>query len=85
MLHSYFPIYQIALDLETLRGIAKTLRGFSANYTYSSSLTHSEVSEPHARDFVALLKATHQRCLEYGLIDTSDMAQRLLDQAVPKT
>jgi hypothetical protein len=85
MLQSYFPIYQIALDLEVLRGIAKSLKGFSANYTYSSSRKRPEVSEPHAHDFVVLLKAIHQKCLEYGLIDTSDMAKRLLDEAAPET
>lgn len=80
MLHSYFPIYQIALDLEALRGTAKVLKDHSR---YSSK--PSEVSDSVATDFTSLLKTIHQKCLEYGLIDTSDMANRLLDGVAPDT
>jgi hypothetical protein len=80
MLHSYFPIYQIALDLEALRGTVQTLKEHS-RYTSKPS----EVTESIAKDFTTLLKTIHQRCLEYGLIDTSDMAKRLLDGVAPDT
>jgi hypothetical protein len=82
-LHSYFPIYKIALEIEELRSKAKSLKELPSSYSYSRK--RSEVSEPVAQDFAALLKTIHQKCLEYGLIDTSDMAKRLLDGVAPET
>jgi len=80
MLHSYFPIYKIALDLEDLRSKAKSLKGSSSSYSRPP-----QVSEPSAEDFTVLLKMIHKKCLEYGLIDTSDMAKRILDGDAPET
>jgi hypothetical protein len=80
MLQSYYPIYQIALDLEVLRSRSKYLRESS-----SYSRQRSEVSEPAAHDFAALLKVIHQKCLEYNMTHTSDMAKRVLDGDAPTT
>jgi len=79
MLQSYFPLYQIALDLEALRSQVKALKDLS-RFTSKPSVTESI-----AKDFASLLKTIHQRCLEYGLSDTSDMAKRLLDGIAPDT
>jgi hypothetical protein len=53
--------------------------------SYSYGREPPEVSQWEARDFTALIKEIHQKCLEYGLIDTSDMAKRILDGAAPET
>ena len=76
MLESYFPIYQLARDLQALRTEAKSWRG-------SSSI--KDIFESDANAFRALLKSIHQTCLDYGFTHTSDLAQRLIDRDPPKT
>lgn len=77
MLESYFPIYQLARDLQALRTEAKSWRG--------SSSSIKDIFESDANAFHALLKSIHQTCLDYGFTHTSDLAQRLIDRDPPKT
>ena len=58
MLQSYFPIYQIAIDLEKLRRTAAIYKG-----GYSR-----EVDKSDAKDFLSLLEAMQRDCLALGLI-----------------
>jgi hypothetical protein len=76
MLESYFPIYQLARDLQALRTDANGWRG-------SSSI--KDVYETDAKAFQALLKSIHQTCSNHGFTHTSDMAKRLIDREPPKT
>ena len=41
---------------------------------------HKKPSQDEVNRFNALLEAVHQRCLEYGLNYTSDMAKRIIDK-----
>jgi hypothetical protein len=70
MLRSYFPIYQIALQLQSLRTTA----------LFFKDSVHKNPPQDEVERFNALLKTVHQRCLEYGLNYTSDMAQRIIDK-----
>jgi hypothetical protein len=65
MLQSYFPIYQLALDLQRWRWKAEVHKGSAA-------------SKSDVQAFHAFLETIHQRCLEYGFIDTSEMAKRVI-------
>jgi hypothetical protein len=74
MLQSYFPIYQIAINLQKLRRTAELYKdGYS-----------QEVRESDAEDFLSLLKAIQRECLSLGLISTHEMAKRLLNKAPPE-
>jgi hypothetical protein len=73
MLESYFPIYQLARDLQALRTEAKSWRGSNAKDIYKSD----------ANDFQVLLKSLHQKCSDYGFTHTSDLAKRLIDRDPP--
>ena len=75
MLQSYYPIYQIALSLQSLRTTGLLFKGSSIK-----SLPKDEIHR-----YGVLLGSTHQRCLEFGLIYTSDLAQRIIDKGVPET
>jgi hypothetical protein len=75
MLESYFPIYQLARDLQALRTAAKYWRGAKTRELYGSD----------ASDFQALLKSIHETCSDYGFTHTSDLAKRLIDREPPET
>lgn len=67
MLQSYFPIYKIALELQTQRSNAELLK-------------RTEVSDYQVKNLRDLLGSIHEKCLEFGLPHTSDMAKRILDR-----
>src|SRR5450759_1715081 len=46
---------------------------------------HKKPSQDEVNRFNALLEAVHQRCLEYGLNYTSDMAKRIIDKPALET
>src|ERR1700731_3943078 len=75
MLQSYFPIYQIAIDLEKLRRTAAIYKG-----GYSR-----EVDKSDAKDFLALLEAMQRNCLALSLIPPMEMAKRLFDKGPPES
>jgi hypothetical protein len=75
MLQSYFPIYQIAIDLEKLRRTAAIYKG-----GYSR-----EVDKSDAKDFLSLLEAIQRDCLALGLIPPMEMAKRLFDKGPPES
>jgi hypothetical protein len=75
MVESYFPIYQIALSLQSLRSTA---------LFFKESLNTNPFPDDVQR-FNTLLAVVHQRCLEYGLTYTSDMAKRIADKPTPNT
>ena len=68
MLQSYLPIYQLALDLQALRGRAELLRG--------STYHRPGLSESDAQSYVVLLKAL-QKCSAYNFYHTAEMAKRI--------
>ena len=70
MLQSYYPIYQLALMLQSLRTTA----------LFFKDSVHKKPPQDEVNRFNALLEAVHQRCLEYGLNYTSDMAKRIIDK-----
>ena len=74
MLQSYFPIYQIAIDLQKLRRSAEVNKG-----GYST-----ELGESDAKGFLSLLKAMQRDCLALGLIPPMEMAKRLFDRGPPE-
>jgi hypothetical protein len=75
MLESYFPIYQLALNLQDLRTEAERWRGSS----------HSEeVFNSDADKFQILLKTIYQECLNYGFTHTSDFANCIINGPPPK-
>ena len=71
MLQSYLPIYQLALDLQALRGRAELLRG--------STYHRPGLSESDAQSYVVLLKA-FQKCSAYNFYHTAEMAKLLLEE-----
>jgi hypothetical protein len=77
MLHSYFPIYQLALDLQDLRSTAEFWNRVSL------SGLKQEVTEQHSRDYQVLLKSLHQKCLGHSLSHTAELAKRIIDRGVP--
>jgi hypothetical protein len=74
MLRSYFPIYQIALRLQSLRTTGMLLRS-----------SRTLVPQDEVDRFHLLLEAIQRRCLENNLTYTADMAKRILDRPLPKT
>jgi hypothetical protein len=75
MLQSYFPIYQLALEIGESKYSAELRKGSG---TYQSKISSSE------RDgFCALVKKVTQVCLDHGLIQTSDFAKRILARPLP--
>ena len=75
MLHSYLPIYKIALSLQSLR----TTGGF-----FKDSV-HKHPPQDEIDHFNGLLAEVQQKCSEYGLDYTSDMAKRSIAKPTPKT
>jgi hypothetical protein len=75
MLQSYYPIYQLALMLQSLRTTA----------LFFKDSVHKKPPQDGVNRFNALLEAVHQRCLEYGLNYTSDMAKRIIDKPALET
>jgi hypothetical protein len=72
MLRSYFPIYQIALDLEGLRSPAELLKG-------------AKVLPPRDAEFRVLLETIERECLDHGLTHTSELAKRVISRPSPGT
>jgi hypothetical protein len=75
MLHSYSPIYKIALLLQSLRTTGLLFRNSVERYP-----PHDEIVR--LRD---LLQSMRQRCSEYGLDYTADMARRGIEKPSPTT
>src|SRR5450759_1647708 len=75
MLQSYYLIYQLALMLQSLR----------ATSLFFKDSVHKKPPQDEVNRFNALLEAVHQRCLEYGLNYTSDMAKRIIDKPALET
>lgn len=75
MVESYFPIYQLALSLQSLRSTALFFR---------ESISRTPFPDDVQR-FDSLLETIHQRCSKYGLTYTSDMAKRITDKQHPET
>ena len=70
MLKSYFPIYQVAVDIGKLSNTA----GFMGHGAYSAK-----------DEFQGLVERVRQVCLDHGLIQTSDFANRVLRRPLPAT
>jgi hypothetical protein len=66
MLQGYYPIYEIALLLQSLRTTALLLQ---------KSVT--PIPDDEIKRFDRLLAMTEERCTEFGLTFTSDMAKRI--------
>jgi hypothetical protein len=75
MLGTYYPIYQIALALQALRGKADLMR--DTNYG-------TEVREHDAKAYQALIKSIQDHCLLYGFGYTADLAKRLASRPAPQ-
>lgn len=75
MLHSYFPIYQIALSLQSLRATA----------LFFKDSVHKNASQSEVESFRVLLPEIQQRCLEYGLTHTSELAGCVINRPLPAT
>jgi hypothetical protein len=75
MLHSYSPIYKIALQLQSLRTVARM---------FKDSVHRAPPPDEVAR-FKTLLDTVQQRCSEFGLNYTSDMAKRIIDKPALET
>lgn len=71
MLHSYLPIYLIALELQWFR---------SECAYWKRADTPRKMWPQDAARFQALLETIHRECSHYNLTDTSDMAQRIIDE-----
>jgi hypothetical protein len=77
MLRNYSPIYQIALDLESLRALAQVLKG---------PLSISpKVSPPDAQRFRVLLEMIQRKCADYNFTHTSELARCAIDRPSPET
>jgi hypothetical protein len=77
MLQSYFPIYETALSLQSLRSIAQALKGPSS---ISPTVPSSE-----AERFRALLETVHQKCTDYNFNHTAELAKCTMDRPSPET
>jgi hypothetical protein len=77
MLQNYIPIYEIALELGTLRRHAETY----------GSIGSGEVGEYDsvAGAFGPLLVKIQRECLAYGLTHTSKLAERVTNRPMPPT
>lgn len=77
MLQNYFPIYQVALSLQSMRAIAQALKG-------SSSISPSVPSSEDQR-FRALLETIHRECMDYNFTHTAELAKCAMDRPSPET
>jgi hypothetical protein len=75
MLHSYSPIYMIALQLQSLRTVARIFK----------DSVHKAPPPDEVARFNTLLDMVQQRCSEFGLNYTSDMAKRIIDKPALET
>jgi hypothetical protein len=75
MLQSYFPIYQIALDLQDLRARSELFLGIHA----------PKISDQDVRRFRALLGEMQRICLEYGLTHTAELVECVINRPAPET
>ena len=73
MLQSYFPIYQIAIDLQQLRRTAEV-------YEH----TRKDLDDTDTRKLAALLESIQRECLALSLIPPHEMASRLIERG-PRT
>jgi hypothetical protein len=73
MLRSYLPIYQIALDLQTLRVPAELLKSM-----------RRDVSQADTERFAALLGAIIRECPDHGCDHTPELAKRIISRPLPK-
>jgi hypothetical protein len=78
MLKSYFPIYQIALELQKLRSEAELRKSGPA-------FLSGGMQEYHKRDFNDLLERITQECPNYGFTHTAELAKRPLARPLPET
>src|ERR1700674_528123 len=76
MLKNYFPIYQLALDLQVLRSKAELRKG--------TAYQLSEVAKSDIESFYDLLQAINQKGLDHSLIDSSELAKHLLGGSRPE-
>jgi hypothetical protein len=75
MLRSYFPIYQIALDLQRLRSSAEILKGTGS----------TKILPFGDADFLPLIETVQRVCLDHGLTYTSELAKRVISRPAPET
>ena len=76
MLQNFSPIYQIALELERLRGKSEDQKNHP---TWSKVLPFGDV------EFLALLKTVEQECLNCGFEHTADLVKRVSNRPSPET
>jgi hypothetical protein len=74
MLENYFPIYQMALDLQALRYRFEMLKSVA-----------TKAPEYEVVPYKNFVEKTYNICLEYKLTHTSDMAKRINDGLSPET
>jgi hypothetical protein len=72
MLKSYFPIYEVARKLETLRSTAQLMKS-------------SKVYESDTEAMGSLLSDIARVCPEYGLTNTAGSAERISKRSPSKT
>ena len=78
MLESYFPIYQLAIQLQALRSKAEIWkRTSSTGYTLGQA---NKIAREDAEQWDSVLEAVHQKCLDYGFEHTAEMAKRLVNK-----
>jgi hypothetical protein len=75
MLRSYHPIYKIALNIQELRT--------GADFWKKSDPTKT-LWPDDAKKFPVLLKEIHQKCSEYNLTDSSELAKHLIAGPAPE-
>jgi hypothetical protein len=75
MLFNYSPLYKIAQSLQSLQTVGLLFK----------DSVHKDISKDESKRFVAVLEEVQQRCPEYGLNYTSDMAKRISEKSAPET
>jgi hypothetical protein len=74
MLQSYYPIYRIALSLQSLRATA----------LFFKDSVHKDASQDEVERFRILLPEIQRICLEYGLTHTSELAECAINRPLPQ-
>jgi hypothetical protein len=74
MLKNYGPIYQIAIDLQVLRGTTEVLKG-----------TRREANDHIIRGLRVLLEKIIRDGPDRGCIPTSELAEKILNRTLPST
>jgi hypothetical protein len=75
MLQSYFPVYQLALDLQRIRTAPELLGSFSRT---------SKLPESVQNEVRALLENIERVCAEMGFGRTARLSKRTLDRPLPE-